>query len=201
MSCNNCQKPPKECKCSTVTYNPCAKDSMCIQKIDAECVIYQFSNPNGLSELETLRLPTLTNLKQFMVAVDRKLASLLTPVVPTPTPQTNNLKTVSYDNDLQNQINNLVLELDNISNIINKLQNQSQNNVEQTNLSFDNYKKGITLYNGGKNIVSGELNIGTRFTGLMKYDDGTIDINMEQLFSTIEKDPFLKERLKRIINN
>ena len=77
QQCNSCHQCQPYCQCDNrTTYDPCASNTKCIQKVDAECVIYEMNNPNGLSELKCLNLPTGTTLKQFMIAVDRKFCTL-----------------------------------------------------------------------------------------------------------------------------
>lgn len=77
QQCNKCYQCQPYCQCeNSITYDPCAPTHKCLQKVNAECVIYELGNPNGLSELGCLGLPTNTNLKQFMIAVDRKICQL-----------------------------------------------------------------------------------------------------------------------------
>lgn len=74
--CNQCTQCTPNCTCTSISYDPCAKDSTCKQKIDASCVVYKFNDINGLSQLTNLNLPTGTTLEQFMIAVDRALGCL-----------------------------------------------------------------------------------------------------------------------------
>lgn len=77
-TCNRCNQCMPYCQCdNTVSYDSCAPSHKCIQKMDAACVIYEMNKPNGLTELSCLNLPNGTTVKQFMLAVDRKLCQIV----------------------------------------------------------------------------------------------------------------------------
>src|ERR1035437_4079246 len=68
------------CNCSSYEEDicvPCLDETKCIQKIDAECVIYHLDNTTP-TNLTCLGIPNQTNLQSILEAIDTKICNAST---------------------------------------------------------------------------------------------------------------------------
>jgi hypothetical protein len=73
--CDNCNdnRPhniPDDCESQVPFCDPCAEDSSCFEKFDAECVFYHRNRSDKPSRLTCLGLPNNTSVEQFMETID-----------------------------------------------------------------------------------------------------------------------------------